>query len=60
MKNKNVYFVILAGGSGERLWPLSRQSLPKQLLTIGQDKTLIEQAIDRILPLANSRKKYLD
>ena len=56
INNENVYFVILAGGSGERLWPLSRQTLPKQLLTIGQGKTLIEQAIDRIFPLAQSHK----
>lgn len=56
INNENVYFVILAGGSGERLWPLSRQTLPKQLLTIGHGKTLIEQAIDRISPLAQSDK----
>lgn len=56
INNQNVYFVILAGGSGERLWPLSRETLPKQLLTIGQGKTLIEQAIDRISPLAPSHK----
>jgi len=56
INNENVYFVILAGGSGERLWPLSRQTIPKQLLTIGQGKTLIEQAIDRISPLAISHK----
>lgn len=56
IKNKHVYFVILAGGSGERLWPLSRKTHPKQLLTIGCSVTLIEQAIDRILPLANSHE----
>lgn len=56
VKNKHVYFVILAGGSGERLWPLSRKTLPKQLLTIGQGaNTLIEQAIDRVMPLAYSQ-----
>ena len=49
MHNKNVYAVILAGGSGERLWPLSRQEKPKQLLTIAQKGTLLDQSIDRIM-----------
>ena len=48
MNYKNVYFVILAGGSGTRLWPLSRQEKPKQFLEVGTNKTLIEQAIERV------------
>jgi mannose-1-phosphate guanylyltransferase len=49
--NPHVYVVVLAGGSGERLWPLSRQQLPKQLLSIDNDQTLLEQAIDRMSSL---------
>jgi mannose-1-phosphate guanylyltransferase len=48
----DVYFVILAGGSGERLWPLSTQVKPKQLLVAGQQHTLLEQAINRVRSLA--------
>ncbi|MEX0849118.1 MAG: sugar phosphate nucleotidyltransferase [Candidatus Dependentiae bacterium] len=51
MNKKNLYCVILAGGDGSRLWPLSRQCKPKQLLTLGSDVTLLEQAIDRIAPM---------
>jgi mannose-1-phosphate guanylyltransferase len=40
--------VILAGGSGERLWPFSTQSIPKQLLSIHGKKTFLEQSIDRV------------
>ena len=52
----NTYFAVLAGGSGERLWPLSRAGKPKQLLALNSDKTLLEQALDRIDPLADSHE----
>lgn len=45
--NKDVYGVILAGGKGERLWPLSRQEFPKQLLSLSQ-KSLLEHTRDRL------------
>jgi len=48
VNNGHVYCVILAGGVGERLWPLSRQSNPKQLLEVHGNKTLLDQAIDRV------------
>ena len=38
--------VILAGGSGERLWPLSRTHTPKSLLKLYGQKTLIQNAYD--------------
>ncbi len=50
------YFAVLAGGSGERLWPLSRAKKPKQLLALNSEKTLLEQAIGRIEPLAGSKE----
>ncbi|MCX7735316.1 MAG: sugar phosphate nucleotidyltransferase [Candidatus Kapabacteria bacterium] len=40
--------VIMAGGSGERFWPLSRKRKPKQLLKLNSEKTLIEESIERI------------
>jgi mannose-1-phosphate guanylyltransferase len=42
------YAVILAGGAGRRLWPLSRTSKPKQLLSLLGGKNLLEMAIDRL------------
>ncbi len=44
----SLYALILAGGSGERFWPLSRRARPKQLLKLVSDKTLIEETIDRL------------
>lgn len=42
---------IMAGGSGERFWPLSTPERPKQLLKLFSDKSMIRETVDRILPL---------
>lgn len=42
------YALILAGGSGTRLWPLSRKDLPKQMQNFISDKPLIAETVDRI------------
>lgn len=44
----NQYALILAGGSGTRFWPLSRDHRPKQLLNMFGEGTLLRQAIDRL------------
>ncbi len=43
------YAVILAGGSGTRLWPLSRTLFPKQLLALNGELTLLQQTVTRVL-----------
>ncbi len=45
--------VILAGGSGTRLWPLSRQHYPKQLLKLFGDKTMLQQTLLRLTGLSD-------
>ena len=45
------YVIIMAGGRGERFWPVSREKTPKQLLKLLWDRTLLQQAVDRVLPL---------
>ena len=45
------YAVILAGGWGERLWPMSTRSRPKQLLTLGGERPLVAEALSRVAPL---------
>ncbi|MEZ5943760.1 MAG: mannose-1-phosphate guanylyltransferase [Planctomycetaceae bacterium] len=45
-----LHAVIMAGGSGTRFWPLSRKSVPKQFLSLGGDRSLIQQAFDRCQP----------
>ncbi len=53
MNLKNIYLVILAGGSGTRLWPLSRQNLPKQFLKIGSSVSLVRETADRLNSLVS-------
>jgi mannose-1-phosphate guanylyltransferase len=40
--------VIIAGGSGTRLWPLSRQLYPKQFLPLIGDKTMFQATLERL------------
>ena len=51
--------VIMAGGSGERFWPLSRMEKPKQLLPLLSDKIMLEEAIDRINGLIDRQDIYI-
>jgi len=55
----NRYAVIMAGGRGERFWPESRVSKPKQFLQLMGDRTLLQQAYDRLLPLIPSENIYI-
>src|SRR5262245_34164802 len=50
-----VHAVILAGGSGTRLWPLSRLQSPKQFLRLAGDETLLEATVSRLSPLIDRK-----
>ncbi|WP_308009579.1 sugar phosphate nucleotidyltransferase [uncultured Fusobacterium sp.] len=51
--------IIMAGGSGERFWPLSTPERPKQLLKIFSDKTMIRETVDRILPIIEAENIFI-
>src|SRR6202011_3467939 len=51
-----IYALILAGGSGERFWPLSRRNRPKQLLRLVSKRTLLEETITRLDGLVPSER----
>ncbi|MBI4492927.1 MAG: mannose-1-phosphate guanylyltransferase [Chloroflexi bacterium] len=46
-----LFVTILAGGSGTRLWPLSRKDRPKQFLSLLSERSLIQETVDRVRPL---------
>ncbi|MEX2055161.1 MAG: sugar phosphate nucleotidyltransferase [Candidatus Andersenbacteria bacterium] len=51
--------VLMAGGGGTRLWPLSRRNLPKQFLQLGGGKTLLEQAYERARAVVDAEHIYI-
>lgn len=55
----NFYPVILAGGRGTRFWPLSRKRRAKQLLALDGKRTMIQQTVARLGPLAPSRRFWV-
>jgi mannose-1-phosphate guanylyltransferase len=48
MPSSSLFVLILAGGSGERFWPLSRKARPKQLLSLFGGETLLESTLRRL------------
>lgn len=58
--NKNNYAVIMAGGVGERFWPMSKTTRPKQFIDIlGTGKTLIQQTYERFLKVCHKENIYI-
>jgi mannose-1-phosphate guanylyltransferase len=53
------YAVIMAGGCGTRLWPLSRQARPKQVLDIFGNKSLLEKSFERLMPAFEPERVYV-
>ncbi len=55
----NFYPVILAGGRGTRFWPLSRKRMAKQLLPLNSKKSMIQETVERLLPLAKAKQFWV-
>src|ERR1044071_4259521 len=57
--NKDRFVIIMAGGRGERFWPLSREKTPKQLIKLLGDKSFLQQAVERVLPLVPLKNIFI-
>jgi len=49
----------MAGGRGERFWPVSRERTPKQLLTLLGKRSFLQEAVDRVLPLVPAKNIFV-
>jgi len=53
------YALIMAGGVGTRLWPLSRRDRPKQALRLVGERTMMQHAVDRLAPLFHPEQVFV-
>jgi len=53
------YATVMAGGSGTRLWPMSRAGLPKQLIPFVRGQSLLEIAVDRLAGLVDAERQFI-
>ncbi len=56
---KHLYVLIMAGGGGTRLWPLSRRDRPKQMLPLTEDRTLFQVTVERLGDLLPPENMYV-
>jgi mannose-1-phosphate guanylyltransferase len=56
---EHYYALIMAGGSGTRLWPLSRQARPKQALRLVGDRTMFQHSVERLAPLFSPDRTFI-
>jgi mannose-1-phosphate guanylyltransferase len=55
----NRFVIIMAGGRGERFWPVSREKTPKQLLTLLGEKSFLQEAVERVLPVVPAKNVFV-
>lgn len=58
-ENKDWFAIIMAGGRGERFWPVSREATPKQLLTLLGKRSFLQETVDRIAPVVPLKNIYV-
>ncbi len=56
---EHYYAMIMAGGGGKRLWPMSRQETPKQMLPLVEDRSMFKVSVDRLAPLFPPERIYV-
>ena len=56
---EKLFAVIMAGGKGERLWPLSTEERTKPLISLNGQQTLLEDTVQRLFPLLNAENVFV-
>ena len=56
---KDRFIIIMAGGKGERFWPVSREKTPKQLIKLLGDKSFLQEAVARVAPLVPMKNIFI-
>jgi len=56
---KDRFVIIMAGGRGERFWPVSREKTPKQLIKLLGDRSFLQQAVDHVAPLVPAKNIFI-
>lgn len=56
---EKIFALIMAGGKGERLWPLSTEECPKPLISLNGQQTLLEDTVQRLFPLLNAENIFV-
>ncbi len=59
MNKRHAYCILLAGGRGERFWPLSRRIRPKQCLKLFSKMTMIEEGVNRLTSIFEGKKIFI-
>lgn len=59
MEKNNPKIIVFCGGVGTRLWPVSRNSTPKQFETIVGDRSLVQNTVDRLLPVWDPKDIFI-
>jgi mannose-1-phosphate guanylyltransferase len=57
--NSDRFVIIMAGGRGERFWPVSREKTPKQLITLLGKNSFLQQAVERVLPVVPLKNIFI-
>src|SRR6267378_4886522 len=58
-ENKDRFVIIMAGGRGERFWPVSREKTPKQLITLIGKKSFLQETVERVAPLVPMKNIFI-
>src|SRR5689334_23545107 len=57
--NKDRFVIIMAGGRGERFWPISREKTPKQLIKLLGERSFLQEAVARVLPIVPMKNVFV-